>query len=159
MLKNVLPVKNTVLFIKRIQEFISSYHSVMRQLNYHLKQDGFQNCHPNYYLPKCAKYNAFIVACYRFVCMNKGVTYITNEVSTSRHNCVFDLFDIDLQLPKRLAKCKLFHNIAQSTLYATINLVPPSNVLNKLIVCLNCLIALANYVGKTDLHVQNYYVL
>jgi len=42
------------------------------------------------------------------VCINKRVTYITNEVLTSRHDCVFDLFDIDLQLSKRLTNCKLF---------------------------------------------------
>jgi len=42
------------------------------------------------------------------LCINKRVTYITNELLTSRHDCVFDLFDIDLQLPKRLANCKLF---------------------------------------------------
>ena len=64
----------------------------------------------------------------------------------SRHDYVFELFDIDLQLLKRLAECNLFHNIAQNILYATINLVPPSNVLNKLIVCLKSLSALVNYV-------------
>jgi len=45
---------------------------------------------------------------YGIVCINKRVTYITNEVLTSRHDCVFDLFDIDLQLHKRLGNCKLF---------------------------------------------------
>ena len=45
---------------------------------------------------------------YGIVCINKHVTYISNEVLTSTHDCVFDLFDIDLQLPKRIANCKLF---------------------------------------------------
>ena len=45
---------------------------------------------------------------YGIVCINKRVTYITNEVLTSRHNCIFELFGIDLQLPKRIANCKFF---------------------------------------------------
>ena len=45
---------------------------------------------------------------YGIVGIKKRVTYITNEVLTSRHDCVFDLFDIDLHLPKRLANFKLF---------------------------------------------------
>ena len=51
------------------------------------------------------------------VCINKRVTYITNEVLTSRHNCVFDLFDTDFQLPKRLSNCMLFtRSCSQHTL-------------------------------------------
>ena len=45
---------------------------------------------------------------YGIFCINKRVTYITNEVLTSMHDGVLDLFDIDLQLPKRLANSKLF---------------------------------------------------
>jgi len=83
---------------------------------------------------------------YGIVCINKRVTYITNEVLTSRHDYVFDLFDIDLQLPKRLANSKLSTQSCSEHLYATIILVPPSIVLNKLIVCLNGISALVNYV-------------
>jgi len=57
---------------------------------------------------KCAKKNAFIPASVAIVCIDKRVTSIANEVLTSSHDCVFHLFDIDLQLPKRLANSKLF---------------------------------------------------
>jgi len=45
---------------------------------------------------------------YGIVCINKSVTYITNEVLTSKHECRFHLSDIDLHLHKRLSNCKLF---------------------------------------------------
>ena len=45
---------------------------------------------------------------YGIVSINKRVTYITNQVLTSKHNCVFELFDINLNLPKRLANCTSF---------------------------------------------------
>jgi len=32
---------------------------------------------------------------YGIVCINKRVTYRTNEVLTSKHDCVFDLFDYE----------------------------------------------------------------
>jgi hypothetical protein len=47
---------------------------------------------------------------YGIVCVNRRVTYITNEVLTSRHNCVSDLFAYDLHARKRLANCKLYTN-------------------------------------------------
>jgi len=52
MLKNVLPIKNVEFLINHIQGIISSYHLVARQLHYRLKQDNFQNYHPNMYLQK-----------------------------------------------------------------------------------------------------------
>jgi len=42
------------------------------------------------------------------VCINKRVIYIINEVLTSRHECVFDRYTCDLELPKKLADCKLY---------------------------------------------------
>ena len=45
---------------------------------------------------------------YGILCINKQVTYITNQVLTSKHGCMFDLFDIDLRLPKSLANCTSF---------------------------------------------------
>ena len=42
---------------------------------------------------------------YGIVCINKRVTYITNQVLSSKHDCLYDLFHINLRLPKRLAKC------------------------------------------------------
>jgi hypothetical protein len=41
---------------------------------------------------------------YVIVSVNNPVTYIANEMLTSRHNCLSDLFDYDLHAPKRLAK-------------------------------------------------------
>jgi len=35
------------------------------------------------------------------VCINIVVTYITNEVITSRHDCVFPRYTCDLELPKK----------------------------------------------------------
>jgi len=43
------------------------------------------------------------------------------------------------------------HEVAQSTLYASIILVASSIVVNKLIVCLRSPSAIVNYVWKTDL--------
>jgi len=40
--------------------------------------------------------------------INKRVTYITNEVLTSRHDCVFERYSCDLELTKKLAGCKLY---------------------------------------------------
>jgi len=45
---------------------------------------------------------------YGIVRINKRVTCITNEVLTSKHDCVFDLFAYELHLPQQLANCKLF---------------------------------------------------
>ena len=45
--------------------------------------------------------------------MNKRVTYVINEVLTSRHHCVFDLFDIYLQLTKRIATCKFTRSCSE----------------------------------------------
>jgi hypothetical protein len=40
---------------------------------------------------------------YGIVCLNKRLTYITNNVLTSKHECKFDVFALDLHKPKRLA--------------------------------------------------------
>jgi len=45
---------------------------------------------------------------YGIVSINKRVTYITNEVLTSKHNCVFEVYTFKLDLPKRLTNCKLY---------------------------------------------------
>jgi len=36
------------------------------------------------------------------------VTYITNEVLTSKHDCMFERYTCDLELPKKLAGCTLY---------------------------------------------------
>jgi hypothetical protein len=45
---------------------------------------------------------------YGIVSVRKRVTYITNQVLTSKHECILDLFGCDFHLPKRLANCKLY---------------------------------------------------
>jgi len=45
---------------------------------------------------------------YGIVCTNKRVTCITNEVLTSRHDCVFERYTCDLDLPKKLAGRTLY---------------------------------------------------
>jgi len=42
------------------------------------------------------------------VCINKRVTYITNEVITSKHGCFFERYTSDLELPKKLAGCTMY---------------------------------------------------
>jgi hypothetical protein len=43
---------------------------------------------------------------YGVVCINKRLTYITNDTLTSRHECILDMCAFDLNTPRRLAKCK-----------------------------------------------------
>jgi hypothetical protein len=44
---------------------------------------------------------------YGIVCLNKRLTYITNDVLTSKHECKFDVFAFDLHKPKSFANCEL----------------------------------------------------
>jgi len=45
---------------------------------------------------------------YGIVNINKRITYITNEVLTSIHDCVFERYTCELDLPKNLAGCRLY---------------------------------------------------
>jgi len=45
---------------------------------------------------------------YGIVNTNKRVTYITIEVLTSTHDCVFEVYTCNLDLTKRLAACNLY---------------------------------------------------
>jgi len=40
------------------------------------------------------------------MCINKRLTYITNDALTSRHECVFHMCAFDLNAPRHLANCK-----------------------------------------------------
>jgi len=89
---------------------------------------------------------------YGIVSINKRVTYITNEVLTSKHDCVFEIYTCNLDLPKRLAGCKLYTQRCSAypqksylfyILYCTKNLTA----------CLVTLIAIVNRVSKTVLQV------
>jgi hypothetical protein len=44
---------------------------------------------------------------YGIVSVRKRITYITNQVLTSKHECVLNWFANDFHLPKQLADCKL----------------------------------------------------
>jgi len=45
---------------------------------------------------------------YGIVCINKRVICITNEVLTSKLDCVFERYTYDLDLAKKLAGCTLY---------------------------------------------------
>jgi hypothetical protein len=45
---------------------------------------------------------------YGIVCIKNGITGITNEVLTSKHNCIFDLYAFELDRPRHLANCKIY---------------------------------------------------
>jgi len=59
---------------------------------------------------------------YGIMSVNNRVTYITNEVLTSRHNCVINLIAFNLDKPKQLAKCKMRTKTCSACPY--INLSP-----------------------------------
>jgi hypothetical protein len=66
---------------------------------------------------------------YGIVCLNKSLTYNTNDVLTSRHECKFDVFASDLHKPKRLANCELYSGFCSKH--------PPNKDLfrNKILLC------------------------
>jgi hypothetical protein len=45
---------------------------------------------------------------YGIVCIKSRITYITNEVLTSIHDCRFDVYAFELDTPRQLAACKLY---------------------------------------------------
>ena len=74
---------------------------------------------------------------YGIVCIKNRVTCITNEVLTSKHDSVFDMFACELHLPQKLTECNLFAQSCSKHPYVTIMPVAPCIVLKNLIVCLN----------------------
>jgi hypothetical protein len=59
---------------------------------------------------------------YSIVSVHKSVTYVTDKVLTSRHDCVLDRHTCDLEMRKRLAILNCVQNTAQCILKT--NLVP-----------------------------------
>jgi len=45
---------------------------------------------------------------YCIVSVHKCITCVTNKVLTSKHDCVLGKYTRDLDMPKRLANCKLY---------------------------------------------------
>jgi len=56
--------------------------------------------------PKCLKNIKLSSVAYGVMCINKRLTYITNETLTPRHECVFHMRAFDLNVPRHLANCK-----------------------------------------------------
>jgi len=94
----------------------------------------------------CAKTTRLSSLTYGIVRINKRVTCTTNEVLTSKHDCVFHLFAYGLHLPQQLANCELFAQSCSNTPDVTLILEAPFIVVNNLIVCLNNPSALVNCV-------------
>jgi hypothetical protein len=59
---------------------------------------------------------------YGVVCINKRLTYFTNYVLTSRHECKFNMCTLDLNKPSPLANCKLYTRFCSK--YSLINIFP-----------------------------------
>jgi len=86
------------------------------------------------------------------VCIKKRVTYITNKVLTSWHDCVFERYTCDLELPKKLAGCTMYTRYCSMYHKKTC----PFYILyctKKSHLCFEKLSAIVNYVWKTDLQV------
>jgi hypothetical protein len=80
--------------------------------------------------------------------LHKRVNYVTNEVLTSKHECVFNLFASDLHAPKRLANCKLYYKILFETSFTPpfFSDIPYCTVLRNLAVCFGNLSVIVNCV-------------
>jgi len=93
------------------------------------------------------------------VCINKRLTYFTNYVLTSKHECKVNMCAFDLDRPSRLANCKLY--IGFCSKHPQINIFP-----TKILFCSKrshnrskTSSASVNYVLKPVLQVQNRSVL
>jgi hypothetical protein len=97
---------------------------------------------------------------YGIVCINKRLTYITNDVLTSKQECKFDVFPLDLHKPKRLAEGELYNVFCSRH--------PPNKDVfhNKILFCskrshnnIGKISAYVTYVLKQVLQVENHSVL
>jgi len=71
---------------------------------------------------------------------------------------MFVRYTCDLELPKKLAGCKLY--MRYCSIYRKKPVPSTCHIVRRnLIVCFERLNAIVNYVWKTDLQVQNHYVL
>ena len=84
---------------------------------------------------------------YGIVSITKRVTYITNEVLTSKHDCVFEVYTFNLKLSKRPAGCMLYTRRCSAVLWKII-LSTYCIVQKNLTACLITLIAIVNFVSK-----------
>jgi hypothetical protein len=86
--ENVLPVKSVVLLIGYIKYIISVYHLVVR-VALSFKAMQFPKLPSKLiFANRVLKKTQLSSLTYGIVCMNKRLTYITNEVPTSRHGLV-----------------------------------------------------------------------
>jgi len=65
----------------------------------------------------CVLKNRLSSLTYGIMCVHKRVTYITNEVLTPTHDCVFEDYTFDLDLAKRLADCKMYNQCCSAHPY------------------------------------------
>ena len=101
---------------------------------------------------RCIKKIRLSSLTYKIVNINKRVTYITNEVLTSKHDCVLEVCTCNLDFPKRLAGCNLYTQ--RSSAY------PQKDILSKyyivesnLTACSVTVSAIVNCVSKRVLQV------
>ena len=90
---------------------------------------------------------------YGVVCIKKRLTYIKNYVLTSRHECKFDMFALDLDTPRSLVNSKFYTRFCLK--HPPYTYFPPEycSVLKVLTVCLGKMSAYVNYVLKSVLQV------
>jgi len=103
---------------------------------------------------KVVKRNAFIVSSVRCSVYQKRLTYITNYVLTSRHECKFGVSALDLSRPRRLTNSKLYSrfcskHLPKKTYFAS----KCCFVVNVLSIGYGNISANANYVSKPALPV------
>ena len=86
-----------MILVKRIQDIISELSSSNEIIVLSFEGRQFRKMPSELiFAQNVLKRKRISSLAFGIVCINKRVTCITNEVLTSRHNCVFDLFDIDL---------------------------------------------------------------
>jgi len=104
--------------------------------------------------PKCVKKTRLSSLAYGVLCIKKRLIYFTNDVETSRHECKFDMFALDLDRPRRLANCKLYTKFCSQRLPKKTYFAPKySFVVNVLTVGYAKISANVNYVLKPVLQV------
>jgi len=96
---------------------------------YGIYYDTFRRLPSELIFAQCVLKTRLSSLTYGIVRINKRVAFITNQVLTSKYDCVFDLFAYELHFPQQLANCKLFaqscskHRICdyyrRGTLYCT----------------------------------------
>ena len=107
-LKSVLVTKIVMFVTSHIQYIILNYHVKARQLLFLLKQHYFQTTVRNDIRSEGLEKIQFGCLPYGIVTVKGQVTCITNEVMSSKHDCVFKVYFCLFDSPIRLANCKAY---------------------------------------------------